>query len=1374
MPPRVILGVEYSAHLYQAHRLEHGILEAAIRKWLTYDLIADSEFALILFGLSHAHKYPFKRLDNSLDARPTLYSPPYDPFDEAPRTYSEQELAQLDITFAPSNANGQQQNANQIPSIVKATCSFARLLAEAQHLANQANKYDDQGLDLVLITSGLFLEDEQKLEELLKDFKQDAVRLQLIIYPSSMLFDTKSQAGFVVLDASQSEMIIRNRINKLLTIRRLTGADIHLIKEHLDANSDVRMSTLLQFYQVFQHISSGHSWDQSNSMIMLNQRQVLEPIRQAIVNNNEQNINQQQHRLQFEFQLDNSLQNELIVAFIDPKSRSNPSGSSKRFVLRNLQLHSPTGQLVLPNDPSAWSPQSNESSQSNSMSILSNQLVNLNENPLQLDVATSQHGTSGSLQEQLVADQEETARSTNTITDSLVFPYRAQLGLAGFHLKPGHLVSVFNTSRRSASSTGLWRLSATSEEPVQASAIAMARVNPQGDSLVANCWLQSYDRQPATSVEEKPISPSSPMSTRSHSNNKMVKVFVQLKGPAGHSLPQEIYSRMEVEDEAGNIVQNVNLLDDGLGVPDITRGDGIHSQYVQRVHGPGFYRVRVEVSGAGGGGAPASSGYRSKQAQSDGHKSQGGQFYSKTSTGTDWTWNSSSNAGRVSESGQDSPCCGSFIPVSPTKPGPDARFLSRQLYCGTFYLEPGAKLVPQHPPRVNTLSVAELDQDQRRVTIRWFEPQVDISQPLQQATFNNVFDNSLQSEPEPASSQEVSRYEIKLFTDREAAKRAFDARQDVGYSFNEWNVDGSFPNASSFGGQKNVTLRVPFAREATYYVAIKVYNNLGLSSPMSNIVQFRIRANQSQLNGENGADWLYGQPTNADSEGNVYDKNGELIQQRMQPWNTSTGSQLIASIEGLSMFVLLCLFAFLISLLCISLVACLVGTSWRSSKRKSSSSNANHKPAMILAASNGSSLASSSQCAGSQQSSELASSASVQSDPDEAGDHKLALDESNHIKMAIHDHGDPTLNNRLNPDHMMIQPWQQVEAGGGQVIISGEQLYQQQLHQQNQAQQQLIQHNMINGFAYATVNQSQTNSPNQNQQNGNLPYLIQPTSNMIQSGQLQSWTADVLLNHYDKVKQAHERNEAPPVMRVLESLDPNESEGLPIIEQDQEQHLATSLHNQSHLLFESSTNKQQQDPSYSIRRPASRASGPGGMGAGSKQLNQQLQQQLNTVLKTKRLSLSYANQQHNYNDPTHTSPALEGLTDSQSELGTPTIERLVIPPPPFNYYESKANGPGGLDSNGLMQAHGQTGMLMEPSIYSQLTNIQAVNQEQNNHNHNNNNPNNDPSQYYANQWQYSNSGAHQMSPPTNHNLNTDPRQYHPLEQQVNNSAISDV
>jgi len=1301
--------VEYSAHLYQSRRLDHGILDSAIAKFLAYDLIAGTELALVLFGQRHSTKNQFKRLDSSIDSRLTLFNPPIDPFDEPAKLYSEQELLQMDIQSASS----------QLAKLVKGSCSFAKLMLEVESLL-RVQKYDDVGCDVVVLTSGLFVEDEQKIEDILRSlsYKLENLEFNILVYPSTMLFDTKSRDGFVVLDSIESEAIVRNRVNKLLLIQRLTNAKIHLVKEHLDSNGDVKMSTLAQFYQIFDHISKGHSWDQTESFVMLSQ-QNIEP--KWPPNSSPSN----RSKLSFQFELDSSIQNELIVGFIDPKQHQ-LSRSGKRFSIKNLQLRSPSGNVVyVDRHPWCLGKQLGPSGQREWRSGADNSSLN---HEADENAEARQSGAGGSAAE------------------STLFPYRSQLSLAGFQLKVGQL--------NGTQTSGVWTLSATSDEPIQTSALAMARVNPDGDTITARCWIQTYSSWDQSELQQQ----LNPESAAQSAPLRAVKVFMQTRGAAQAGPVQEVLARMEVQDEMGNIVQNVNMLDDGLGVPDMTRGDGIHSQYVQRAHRPGFYRVTVEASGPMVGRE-----HEQEQELPLGERLQP----------------ADEGPSRVEPPlGHDRVCCGSFVPSAGKRA--DTRHLSRQLYCGTFYVDSSNRLAQQRPPRVNNLTVVNVDQENRRVTIRWFEPMVDISvqglfgsagatgklqplvadnylaaqsetveqqsagEPMMAPRSNNkrslhlaprtettgasqsrqasageeeeeevaaaesqrdvdmVFDTMSASQAQQMRANSIrgvivaaqtkesgvqaaeqvalnSRYEIKLFSDRDAARRAFDSKQEVGFKFNEWSVEGNFPNASAYGGAKEVTLKIPYAREGIYYIAMKVYNNLGVGSQASNIIQFWLKNNLTLEEAES----IYGQSSTVDAEGNVYDKNGELVQRS----SGYPSLRATSSLDTLSLLVFISVVTFVLSVVCISLVTCLA-----SSVRKSLSkghSKAEDKKAVTAVSMHGASCGSSvgsSGCGGSQRS-EPASSVSGSQGGHDVEINKLSLGEELNYntvqQLQQHQLHQAQL---IHQNHMISAGYHVMEEPScNQHQYNNSKQQQQRLSDSNSSSSsnadkgnQWLQHTMVNGYAYATVNGLMLPEPAREDcgQGGNLNQ-----NGLGNMSSVQSWPADILLSHYDKVKQARERNEAPPVMRVENIEHQGQfSEGLPTVDELGQQT------DQSYLVRQ----QRNQVPSY---------------------FNQQLQRQLSSVLRSKQRQ---GNQQDECASINRSSPALEGVRDPHDAEGYCSQLEQVAPP----QYVYCADG--ATQDNGL---RGQPVPMADPSIYSQATNLQQVSSVADS-----------MGAYYANQW----------------------------------------
>ena len=1330
-----------------------------MNKFLAFDLIPDSEVATIVFGQHTSRQLePFRRLDKSLNSRFTLFNPAFDPFDEQVQMFTQQELMD-EISDSSSHGaaattlNQQQQQAQaqqHRPRIIKGTCSFARLMNEVNlQLQRVSGHYDDVGADLIVITSGLFLEDSARIEEIVRQsqFRLEQHKLNLIIYPATMLFDTKSRDDFSILDSIESQSIVRKRIEKLLLIQKLMNGQIHLVKEHLDSNGEAKMSsTLMQFYQIFEHISRGHSWDQTDSMIMLEQRPIESRSSPIMASNGS--------KLTYQFEFDSTISNELFVAFVDPRPSSLASNThkpGKRFALKDIQLRSPNGQVSF--------------TESHTISSIQLFQPNGSQTTSQLMLSSSTNANGGTADQQM-AGNEPQINSDLSLSESAFFTFRAQLSLAGFQLNSRHLLAAAQNQLSpqqlaQAHASGTWTLTAITEEPLQTSAVLMARTNPTGNTLTAKCWIQTYHSGESVA--------SSSSDNMAKSELKMVKVFAKLEGGPNLDLGS-IGARMEVHDEMGNIVQNGRLLDDGLGAPDITRNDQIFSQYVQRAHAPGFYKVTVEIGRQSGDSNQASS----KLPQLHSH------------------------------SGQDNVCCGSFKPRAANQvQQPIVGNLRRQIYCGTFHVGPNNRLAEQKPPRINNLTVVNVDQDQRRITLRWIEPQVQDSITLGSSSLlteaklsskNNLHTTEFkyaadapQSEAQqggasrakrwssshtkrarnydddddlidtvqqigttrglvlPANKKDQqiaplsSRYEIKLFSDRDIMKRAFDAVHEVGYKFNEWNVEGILPNASAFGGQKEVTLRIPFGREGIYFIAMKVYNNLGIASELSNIVQFYLRNNLTVEELES----IYGQSTTIDAEGNVYDKNGDLIHRAGHLGMGSYSSLLkgTSSLDGFSILILLSLLAFFMSIVCISLVACLASSARRSlsKKHKEGQLQGSSKKRSNTGGSSGSMLAGSGSSMVSDASSRAVSSSSSScgSNDGDTLQQKQMIDQQqqqhhHHQQQQQQQHQLANYNGQcLQQAHDQQQ--QQAQMIHNQMLASDCAHYQQQQHQLQQ--QAWPSHTVVNGYTYATVgpgtglkganiNAIFTPNPYENNYGNTMQSIgqhVQPLGDLNQIGlgsdeelqkspmsPVQSWPADVLLSHYDKVKQARERNEAPPLMRI-ETIDEKQfTQGLPTAMEGPTQPdahgQAVSKIEQSYLMRQ----QQQQLSTYMI--------------------NQQLQQQLSSVLKTKRQRMSGANNECKLSGPS--SPALEGVRgdedhmeqqqqQQQNQQQTNAEHQIIAPPPPQYLYCGQPETATGEQMFSSMTL-GLSTHHTDPSIYSQATNLQQVSDG--------------GASYYANQW----------------------------------------
>ncbi len=125
---------------------------------------------------------------------------------------------------------------------------------------------------------------------------------------------------------------------------------------------------------------------------------------------------------------------------------------------------------------------------------------------------------------------------------------------------------------------GQWQLSAQavtglSDESVMAIA-KFESIKPTEEPIIAKCWLSS-------SAEHDP-------------RKKPLMVYVMvIKGIDG--LIGDASVEVEWNNENGSSIHSIGLLDNGLGDPDITKCDGIYSQYIVDIGVLGYYKIRAKV-----------------------------------------------------------------------------------------------------------------------------------------------------------------------------------------------------------------------------------------------------------------------------------------------------------------------------------------------------------------------------------------------------------------------------------------------------------------------------------------------------------------------------------------------------------------------------------------------------------------------------------------------------------------------------------------------------------------------------------------------------------------------------------------------------------
>jgi predicted RNA-binding protein len=312
---------------------------------------------------------------------------------------------------------------------------------------------------------------------------------------------------------------------------------------------------------------------------------------------------------------------------------------------------------------------------------------------------------------------------------------------------------------------GNWELSAqamtgASDESV----IALAKfdyINSNDElPIVAKCWLSSE-------VEHNPSKP--------------LLVYVQVN-KAIYELIQEAVVEVELIYEIGQTFSKYELLDNGLGDPDITKGDGIYSQYIVDIRNQGYYQINATVKDRNG---------KVKVAKNFGSTSLPAKHTAKT-------------------------CCGSKI-----ESGSDESIsFSRIVDCGSILITDNF-ITSNYPPNtIRDLQIESVDYFNRTVDLLWTSPGGDYTH------------------------NQVNKYDIKVFHGSESdsdlrndIKSKFDSISSAHVEIEPISV------AQRYGEQQRTQVKVRSEAGGMYYIAIKSYDKEGHSSDVSNIVVAYIKSN---------------------------------------------------------------------------------------------------------------------------------------------------------------------------------------------------------------------------------------------------------------------------------------------------------------------------------------------------------------------------------------------------------------------------------------------------------------------------------------------------------------------------------------------------
>jgi hypothetical protein len=304
-----------------------------------------------------------------------------------------------------------------------------------------------------------------------------------------------------------------------------------------------------------------------------------------------------------------------------------------------------------------------------------------------------------------------------------------------------------------------WELSARAETGLSdESVIALAKfdyINSNDElPIVAKCWLSSEAE---------------------HNPSKPLLVYVQVN-KAIYELIQEAVVEVVLIYEREQTTIKYELLDNGLGDPDITKGDGIYSQYIVDIRNQGYYRINATVKDRNG---------KVKVAKTFGSTSLPVKHTAKT-------------------------CCGSKI-----ESGSDeiSTCFSRIVDCGTILITDNF-ITSKYPPNtIRDLQIESVDYFNRTVNLLWTSLGGDYTH------------------------NEVNKYDIKVFHGSESDPNL---RNDIKTKFESISSASveieSISVAQLYGEQQRTQVKVRSEAGGMYYMAIKSYDREGHASDVSNIV----------------------------------------------------------------------------------------------------------------------------------------------------------------------------------------------------------------------------------------------------------------------------------------------------------------------------------------------------------------------------------------------------------------------------------------------------------------------------------------------------------------------------------------------------------
>ncbi|XP_076357667.1 calcium-activated chloride channel regulator 1-like [Tachypleus tridentatus] len=225
------------------------------------------------------------------------------------------------------------------------------------------------------------------------------------------------------------------------------------------------------------------------------------------------------------------------------------------------------------------------------------------------------------------------------------------------------------------------------------------------------------------------------------------------------------------------------LLDNGIGDPDITKGDGVYSRYLTTISTAGHYTLTISAN---------------------------------SNNGTAKVLHGGSSGVMPKNPNLLSYCCGSFVPEDGALP--TGKFM-RQMNYGSFYVT-SDKTGDIYPPnRISDFRVIQVDNTNKRVKLKWTSP-------------GNDYDSG-----------QASSYVLKYFDDRLDAKNKFN-NENTGKLVDIWDTNGEPLNPKICGTEQDVLLNLrDINQDKTLYFGIYAIDEAKNNGSVSNIVSAFFNSN---------------------------------------------------------------------------------------------------------------------------------------------------------------------------------------------------------------------------------------------------------------------------------------------------------------------------------------------------------------------------------------------------------------------------------------------------------------------------------------------------------------------------------------------------